>query len=37
MGRALKKLRETDLYIYKEQDGIITDYAILEINISKIS
>lgn len=30
MGRALKKLGETDLYIYKEQDGIITDYAILE-------
>ena len=26
----LKKLGETDLYIYKESDGIITDYAILE-------
>ncbi len=30
MGRAIKKLGETDLYIYKEQDGIITDYAVLE-------
>ena len=30
MGRAIKKLGETDLYIYKESDGIITDYAILE-------
>lgn len=30
MGRALKKLGETDLYIYKEQDGILTDYAVLE-------
>lgn len=30
MGRAIKKLGETDLYIYKEQDGIITEYAVLE-------
>ena len=30
MGRATKELGETDLYIYKESDGIITDYAILE-------
>lgn len=30
MGRALKKLGETDLYIYKEQDGILADYAVLE-------
>lgn len=30
MGRALQKLGETDLYIYKEQDGVITDYAVLE-------
>lgn len=30
MGRALKKLGETDLYIYKERDGIIIDYAIFE-------
>lgn len=30
MGRAIKKLGETDLYIYKEQDGIVTDYAVLE-------
>lgn len=30
MGRAIKKLGETDLYIYKESNGIITDYAILE-------
>ena len=30
MGRAIKKLGETDLYIYKESDGIITDYVILE-------
>lgn len=30
MGRAIKKLGETDLYIYKEQDGIVTEYAVLE-------
>ena len=30
MGRATKELGETDLYIYKESDGIITDYAIPE-------
>lgn len=30
MGRALQKLGETDLYIYQEQDGVITDYAVLE-------
>lgn len=30
MGRAIKKLGETDLYIYKEQDGIIIEYAVLE-------
>ena len=30
MGRAIKKLGETDLYIYKESDGIITDYVIFE-------
>lgn len=30
MGRALKKIGETGLYIYKEQDGILTDYAVLE-------
>lgn len=30
MGRAIKKLGETDLYIYAEKDGYITDYAVLE-------
>lgn len=30
MGRAIKKLGETDLYIYKEQDGIVSEYAVLE-------
>lgn len=30
MGRARKKLGETDLYIYKEENGILTDYAVLE-------
>lgn len=30
MGRALKKLGETDLYIYGEKDGQITDYAVIE-------
>lgn len=30
MGRARKKLGETDLYFYSEKDGITTDYAILE-------
>ena len=30
MGRAIKKLGETDLYIYAEKDGHVTDYAVLE-------
>lgn len=30
MGRAIKKLGETDLYIYSEKDGHVTDYAVLE-------
>nr|WP_115642471.1 hypothetical protein [Clostridium putrefaciens] len=30
MGRAKKELGETDLYIYAEKDGHITDYAVLE-------
>ena len=30
MGRAIKKLGETDLYIYAEKDGYIVDYAVLE-------
>lgn len=30
MGRAIKKLGETDLYIYAENDGHVTDYAVLE-------
>ena len=30
MGRALKKIGETDLYIYKEKDGHIVDYAVIE-------
>lgn len=32
MGRAIKKLGETDIYIYiyAEKDGYITDYAVLE-------
>lgn len=30
MGRAIKKLGETDLYIYVEKDGHVTDYAVLE-------
>lgn len=30
MGRALQKLGEKDLYIYKEQDGVTTDYAVLK-------
>lgn len=30
MGRAIKKLGETDLYIYREQDGIVSEYAVLE-------
>ena len=30
MGRAKKKLGETDLYFNREVDGIIEDYAILE-------
>lgn len=30
MGRAIKKLGETDLYIYEEKDGHVTDYAVLE-------
>lgn len=35
MGRAIKKLGETDLYIYAEKDGHVTDYAVLRINILK--
>lgn len=30
MGRAIKKLGETDLYIYSEKNGHIIDYAVLE-------
>ena len=30
IGRANKKLGETDLYIYAEKDGYVTDYAVLE-------
>lgn len=30
MGRAIKKLGETDLYIYAEKDGHVIDYAVLE-------
>lgn len=30
MGRAIKKLGETDLYIFSEKNGQIIDYAILE-------
>jgi hypothetical protein len=30
MGRAMKKLGETDLYIYAEKNGYITDCAVLE-------
>jgi len=30
MGRAIKKLGETDLYIYAEKEGHIVDYAVLE-------
>lgn len=30
MGRAIKKLGETDLYLYKESGGILEDYAVLE-------
>ena len=30
MGRAIKKLGETDLYIYAEKEGYIVDYAVLE-------
>lgn len=30
MGRAIKKLGETDLYIYKETNGLLEDYAVLE-------
>lgn len=30
MGRACKKLGETDLYIYEETEGQIVDYAVLE-------
>ena len=30
IGRAKKKLGETDLYIYAEKDGYVTDYAVLE-------
>ena len=30
IGRANKKLGETDLYIYAEKDGHVTDYAVLE-------
>lgn len=30
MGRAIKKLGETDLYIYAEKDGHVMDYAVLE-------
>lgn len=30
MGRAIKKLGETDLYIYKEQNGIVIEYAVFE-------
>ena len=30
MGRAIKELGETDLYIYAEGDGGIVDYAVLE-------
>lgn len=30
MGRAIKKLGETDLYIYAEKDGHITDCAVFE-------
>ena len=30
IGRANKNLGETDLYIYAEKDGYVTDYAVLE-------
>ena len=30
MGRAIRKLGETDLYIYSEKNGHIIDYAVLE-------
>ena len=30
MGRAIKKLGETDLYIYGETNGLLEDYAVLE-------
>lgn len=30
IGRTNKKLGETDLYIYAEKDGYVTDYAVLE-------